>query len=75
MDETGFQLSQTIANFVVYDPAIGRPIAPKPEGNHQWATIIECVGVNRAIKPYLIFVGKAPEDHMFLNTKELPDII
>jgi len=75
MDETGFQLSQTTANFVVYDPALGRPIAPKPEGNHQWATIIECVGINRAIKPYLIFVGKAPEDHMFPKTEELPDII
>jgi DDE superfamily endonuclease/Tc5 transposase DNA-binding domain len=75
MDETGFQLSQTTANFVVYDPALGRPIAPAPEGNHQWATIIECVGINRAIKPYLIFIGKALEDHMFLKTEELPDII
>jgi len=34
IDETGFQLSQTTANFVVYDPALGCLIAPKPEGNH-----------------------------------------
>jgi hypothetical protein len=74
MDETSFQLCQTKANFVVYDPAMGRPIAPKPESN-QWATIIECVGVKRAIKPYLIFIGKAPEDHMFPKTEELPDVI
>jgi DDE superfamily endonuclease len=74
MDETGFQLGQITANFVVYDPAIGRPIAPKPESN-QWATIIECVGVNRATKPYLIFIGKAPEDHTFPKTEDLPDII
>jgi hypothetical protein len=74
MDETGFQLGQITANFVVYDPATGRPIAPNPESN-QWATIIECVGVNRATKPYLIFIGKAPEDHMFPKTEDLPDII
>jgi DDE superfamily endonuclease len=74
MDETGFQLGQTTTNFVVYDPAIGRPMAPTPKSN-QWATIIECVGVNRAIKPYLIFIGKFPEDHMFPKTEELPDVI
>jgi NADH/NAD ratio-sensing transcriptional regulator Rex len=75
IDETGFQLSQTTVNFVVYNPALGRPIAPAPEGNHQWVTIIECVDINRAIKPYVIFIGKAPEDHMFPKTEELPDLI
>ena len=74
MDETGFQLGQTTANFVVYDPAMGRPLAPMPDSN-QWATIIECMGVNKAIKPYLIFVGKSPEDHMFPKTEEFPDVI
>jgi hypothetical protein len=74
MDETGFQLGQTTANFMVYDPAIDHPITPTPESN-QWATIIECVGVNRAIKPYLIFIGKSLEDHIFPKTEELPDII
>jgi DDE superfamily endonuclease len=74
IDETGFQLSQTTANYVVYDPAMGPPVSPAPESN-QWATIIECIGVNQAIKPYLIFVGKALEDYMFPKTEELPDII
>jgi Tc5 transposase DNA-binding domain len=33
MDETGFQLGQTTSNFVIYDPAMGRPITPMPESN------------------------------------------
>lgn len=74
MDETGFQMGQTTANYVVFDPAIGRPLAPSTD-NTQWASIIECIGVNRAIKPFLIFSGKAPEDHMFPRNEELPDII
>jgi hypothetical protein len=74
IDETGFQSSQITVNYVIYDPAIGPPISPAPESN-QWATIIEYIGVNRAIKPYLIFVSKAPKGHMFPKTEELPDII
>jgi hypothetical protein len=36
---------------------------------------IKCISINRAIRFYLIFTGKAPEDHMFPKTEELPDII
>jgi DDE superfamily endonuclease len=60
---------------VVYDPALGHLITPTLEGNHQWATIIKCVSINRAIKPYLIFIGNTLEDHMFPKIEELSDII
>jgi DDE superfamily endonuclease len=33
------------------------------------------VGINRAVKPYLIFTGKSPEDYMFSRIEELPDVI
>jgi DDE superfamily endonuclease len=59
---------------VLYDASIGRPVAAKPD-NTQWVSIIECISVDRAVKPYLIFVGKAPEDHMFPQQSELPDAI
>ena len=59
---------------MVYDPAVDRSVTLKSD-NTQWASIIECVGVNKAIKPYLIFTGKASEDHMFPNNEELPNII
>ncbi len=74
MDETGFQIGQTASKYVVYDPAMGRPIAPTSD-NTQWVTIIECMNTERAIKPYLIFVGKNPEHHMFSQNEELPDVI
>ncbi|ERF69214.1 hypothetical protein EPUS_02181 [Endocarpon pusillum Z07020] len=74
MDETGFQMGQTTSNFVAYDASIGRPVAPQPD-NTQWVTIIECISYHRALKPYLIFCGKAPELHMFPAIDELPDII
>ena len=53
---------------------MGHPVAPAAD-NNQWVSIIECVGIKRSIKPYLIFVGKAHEDHMFPHNDELPDII
>jgi hypothetical protein len=74
MNETGFQLDQTTANYIVFDPALGRPIAPSSD-NTQWASIIECISAEKAIKPYLIFTGKAPKDHMFPRTEELSDAI
>ena len=74
MDETGFQLGQIADNYVVYDPAVGHSVTSKSD-NTQWASIIECVGVNKVIKPYLIFTGKASEDHMFPNNEELSNII
>ena len=74
MDETGFQIGQITSDHVIYDPSIGLPIAPKT-GNTQWTTVIECVGINRAIKPYIIHTGKAPEDHWFLRNQDLPDVI
>ena len=33
------------------------------------------MNTQRAIKPYLIFVGKNPEHHMFPEHEELPDVI
>ena len=74
MDETGFRMGQTTKNCVIYDPSFGRPQAPNI-GNTHWVSIIECVGVNRAIKLYMIFQGRAPKDHMFPRNKDLPDII
>ena len=74
MDETGFQIGQITSDHVIYDPSMGLPIAPKT-GNTQWTTVIECVNVDRAVKPYIIHTGKAPEDHWFPRTKDLPDVV
>jgi DDE superfamily endonuclease len=38
-------------------------------------SIIECVSVQKAIKPYLIFTGKNPETNWFPPNKRLPDFI
>jgi DDE superfamily endonuclease len=38
-------------------------------------SIIECVSVQKAIKPYLIFTGKNPETNWFPSNKQLPDFI
>ena len=74
MNETEFQLDQIAGNYVVYDSAVSHSVISKSD-NTQWASIIECVKVNKAIKPYLIFTDKTPEDHMFPNNEELPNII
>jgi DDE superfamily endonuclease len=74
MDETGFQIGQIASNFVIYDPAMGRPVAPVSD-NTQWVSIIECIGVDKSIKPYLIFCGRSPEDHMFPVNEELTELI
>jgi DDE superfamily endonuclease len=59
---------------VLFDSSVGRPVAAKPD-NTQWVSIMKCISVDRAVKPYLIFVGKAPDDHMFPQQTELPDVI
>jgi vesicle coat complex subunit len=35
MNKTGFQLSQTTVNYVMYDPVLGHLITPASKGNHQ----------------------------------------
>jgi DDE superfamily endonuclease len=53
---------------------MSRSITPILESN-QWATIIEFIGINRAIKSYLIFIDKSSKNHIFLRTEELSNII
>ena len=74
MNETGFQMSQVISKYVVFDPAMDHPVTLTAD-NNQWVSVIECVDINEAIKLYLIFVDKAPKDHMFSHNDELSDII
>ncbi len=74
INETGFQIGQTASKYVVFNPAMGRPVALISD-NTQWVSIIECINTEKAIKPYLIFVGKSPKHYMFPQHKELPDVI
>ena len=62
IDEIGFQMSQIRGSHVIFDPLLGRPIAPSSD-NTKWVSIIECVGYDHTIKPYLIFIGKSSEDN------------
>ena len=39
MDETGFQMSHVVSKYVVFDPAMGHPVAPAAD-NNQWVSII-----------------------------------
>ena len=73
MDETGFQMGQTHATCVVFDPAVGRPTVPGT-GNTKWVSIIECISHERVLKPYMIFDGKFPEEHMFPSIQELQEL-
>ena len=74
MNETEFQLGQIAGNYVVYDSAVSHSVTLKSD-NTQWTSIIKCIRVNKAIKSYLIFTDKASKDHIFLNNKELSNII
>ena len=74
MDETGFQMGQNQADYVVYNSTQGRPVEAGSE-NTNWVTIIECIGVQSSIKPYMIFKGKRPETNWLPDTESLPDYV
>ena len=74
MDETGFQMGQNQADYVVYNSTQGRPVEADSE-NTNWIIIIECITVNSSIKPYMIFKGKQPETNWLPPTEKLPDFI
>ena len=62
INETGFQIGQITSDHVVYDSFMDLLITSKTE-NTQWTTVIECVNVNRTIKPYIIHTDKTPENY------------
>ncbi len=74
MDEKGFQMGQTVSDYVVFDKRSGPPIALET-GVSKWVSIIECMSYRVVLKPYIIHIGKEPESGWFLPTTELPDWI
>ena len=74
MDETDFQIDQTTSNYVIFDSVISRSITSTSD-NTQWVFTIECINTERVIKSYLIFVNKNSKNHMFLQNKELSNVI
>ena len=74
MDEKGFQMGQTVSDYVVFDKFSGPPVAPET-GVSKWVSIIECMSYRVVLKPYIIHIGKEPESGWFLPTNELPDWI
>jgi DDE superfamily endonuclease len=74
MDETGFQMGHTQSEFVVYNSSQGPAIVSASE-NTNWVSIIECISIQKAIKPYMIFTGKNPETDWFPPNDQLPNFI
>jgi DDE superfamily endonuclease len=74
MDETGFQMSQTNSEYVVYNSTEG-PSQFTSSENTNWVSIIKCISTRTAIKPYLIFKGNNPETNWFPVKSKLPDFI
>jgi hypothetical protein len=73
MDEKGFQLGQIQGEAVLFDKTMGPPVIPST-GITKWVSIIECTTADgRVIKPYVIHIGKIPQDHWFLPNDQLPD--
>jgi hypothetical protein len=58
MDEKGLPLGQIQGEIVLFDKTMRPPVAPST-GITKWILIIECVTADgRAIKPYIIHIGK-----------------
>jgi hypothetical protein len=68
MDETGFQIGQNQADYVVYNFTQGRPVEEGSE-NTKWITIIECIAVKSSIKPYIILRANSQRQTGFLTQK------
>jgi hypothetical protein len=73
MDEKGFQMGQYNGYFCIYDKEIGLPIAPTT-GVTKWVTIIGYITANGiSLPPFIIHIGKEPENDWFLPNNEFPD--
>ena len=60
MDEKGFQMSQTVSDYVVFDKNSG-PSVTSDTDITQWVSVIEYISNQMVLKPYLIHIGKQSE--------------
>jgi len=75
MDETGFQMGQTTGEHCIFDPSLGPPITASV-GTTQWVSVIETIAADgHSIEPYVIYVGKEPQNNWFLPSNQLPNWI
>lgn len=74
MEEAGFQIEKTADNYVICNLPMGHPETPAT-GNIQRVSIIECIGVDRAMKPYIVFAPKAPDDHIPAQDEDASEVI
>jgi hypothetical protein len=73
MDEKGFHMGQSNAEYCLFDTKEGPPLTPNT-GNTKWVTAIECVTADgRAMKPMIIFIGNQPQTGWWPATETLPD--
>ena len=72
MNEKGFQMGQTVLDYVVFDKFCGPTVAPETRIS-KWVFIIEYISYRVVLKPYIIHIGKEPESGWFLPTHELPN--
>ena len=74
MDETGFQMSQNQAEYIVYNSTQEQPVKAASE-NTNWVIIIKYITVRDSVKSYLIFKDKEPETDWFSDIYKLSDFI